>query len=673
MPITDKSTHENFIRGADTFWHKAAMLNKNILRVVFAFLFVWAAISLILFVATTDKNIREAAIANRKAVVADLFFLKNMDIGIELGTKDGGTIQKDVPARQLKEMTAPLYNEAKGKLFGDAFLAFFAAGFIVFSLVSYQVRRGGKLADDEFLRGAKIVSEETLAGMVKKPSSFKIGKVPIPQDKLLRNILMTGAMGTGKSQALLYLLDEARKQGIKCVVYDKTGEFTEQYFRDGQDVLLNPFDTRCAQWSLFEDIKQDFDYSTLSAFFVPENKNSSDPVWDNAARILLEDVFRIVHSFPHAARNMTTVQKIILRTPLDELAQLLRDHGAAASGTINEKNEHGSESVRLSLAASPAIKYFNYLPTPQQGASFSIREWINKSDDRWLFLTSRADMHEVIKPFTSLWVELALMSVMMRRPDHDKLRAMFFLDELASLSKMRGLEIAVTEARKYGICSVVGLQNMSQIDHLYGNDMAKVLAGNFQTKLILRVEDESTAKRYADQLGKEEVLETGEGNSFGAEASRDGVNISSKRTERHIVMPAEIGILPDLVGFLKLPGDFPIGKVKIQFKSRPMIAPDFIPRSGFEIVQVPQPPAPAPALDANEKTDLSDETATPIAMPIKKRNRAAARIEKAGFEVDEIPREDLADIIIEEEIVAGGGGGQSEEGQNSQGTNAVEL
>lgn len=616
MPITDKSLHENFIRGADTFWHRANLFTKNSVRILVVFLLAWLLLSLLVFLFKSEAIEREAAWANRKAALANFFFLKNHKFSITYES-NGEEVQRDVPAQQLVKLTAARYQSASAKLWDSAALAFLLAVGAAVAVVLHQIRRGDELADDEFLRGAKIVQEHELAAMVEKPSTFKIGKVPIPQDKLLRNIMMTGAMGTGKSQALLYLLDEARRLGIKCVIYDKTGEFTEQFFRDGKDILLNPFDVRCAPWSIFKDIQQDFDYSMLSSFFVPENKNSADPVWDNAARILLEDVFRIVHSFPTNQQTAAMVQGIILRTPLDELAELLRIHGAASAGTINEKNERGSESVRLTLSASPSIRYFNYLPVPVPGNEFSIREWIRRQDDSWLFLSSRVDMHEVIKPFTSLWVELALLSIMTLRPDHSKVRAMFFLDELASLSKMKGLEIAATEARKFGISTFVGLQNLAQIDHIYGNDMAKVLAGNFQTKFILRVEDESTAKRYADQLGKEEILESTEGNSFGAEADRDGVNLGNRCTERHIVMPTEIMRLPDLVGYLKLPGDFPIAQVRIEPKGRPTIAQDFIPRGGLEVGQMaaavlptatasPSVPAPAPVPEPDPEDDDED-------------------------------------------------------------------
>lgn len=590
MAITDKSTRENFIRGADTFWHRVTMFSKNAVRAGLVFLILWMAAAAGLFYINTTPLQREAAAKNRLAAIADFFFLGNQDIPLRLPAA-GGETETSLPAHAMKRVTAKLWAEARAEAAAGLFLGFWIAGGAVFFLVGYQVRRGRRLADDEFLRGAARVEPKKLAGLVKDPGPFEIGGVPIPARLVTRNVLFTGAMGTGKSQALLHLMDTARRLGLKCVIYDKTGEFAEQFFRAGLDVILNPLDARCAPWSVFADIESDFDFSALSAFFVPENKRSADPVWDNAARILLEDVFRIVQAGPGGQQTMRHVQDIVTRTTLAELAGMLRAAGSVSAGTINEKNERASESIRLTLSASPSIKFFHYLPEPPAGQqAFSIRRWVQEPGDGWLFLTSRADVHEAVKPFVSLWTELALMAAMTLRPSLD-LRLMFFLDELASLQRMRGLEVGLTEARKFGVASVLGLQNLAQLDHVYGQDMAKVLGGNCQTKLILRVEDEATAKRYADLLGKEEVHEVAEANSFGSEANRDGVNLSNRRVERHIVMASEIQTLPDLAGFIKLPGNFPVARVAIKPKSRPTIAPDFIPRDGLELVA----PQPAPA------------------------------------------------------------------------------
>lgn len=587
MSVSNKSTQSNFIRGSDTFFHRAQMLMTNVLRNILLFAVFFICVWWGLFCTFSTEKDRDILIQNRQAVIVEVIGLADyFPLSLDIKTAAGKIQREEFAAADVVAATNEYYRRAVSpQVVKTMGIAFAVTAVLLFFLVSYQFRRGQKLAQDEYLRGAVLVDAQTLKQMVKDPSEFLIGEVPLEADKIKRNILMTGAMGTGKSQAILQLMDTARAQGKKCIIYDKTGEFAEYFYREGKDFILNPLDARCAPWTAFNDLRKDFDFSTLSTFFVPENKKSADPVWDNAARILLEDVFRIVFSMPEHRQNMQAVQDIIVRTSLGKLAKLLVNHGATSAATINEKNDRGSESIRLTLAASPAIKYFSYLPLPVPGETrFSIRDWAQTDGDSWLFLTSRADQHEALKPFVSLWVELSIMAVMTLRPTSD-LRFLLFLDELASLARMRGLEIALTEARKYGVATVIGLQSLSQLDAVYGPDWSKVLAGNCQNKLILRVEDESTTKRYADLLGKEEIQEVREGVSFGVETERDGTNLSSQRGEKYIVMPAEIGRLPDLAGYLKLAGEYPVARVDVPYKQRSKIAGDFVERDGLDVVR----------------------------------------------------------------------------------------
>jgi type IV conjugative transfer system coupling protein TraD len=591
MAIINKDTRQSFIRGSDIAWHRLQLFLKNSWRLLLVSFAIAGIVFFLLTHLLATAEEREFAFDNRVSGLAQTLLLSSLKMNVSFFNKDTGREESaKLSVKKVKEVTQVAWDRVSRRIHFAMTVALLTGGFCGWTMFGYQVRRGKKYAEDEFLRGARFVPADELKQMLvdrNEVGDFEIGGIPIPQTKLARNILATGAMGTGKTQALLPLMFTARKLGKKAVVYDKTGVFTEHLYRPGIDVLLNPLDGRCSAWTVFNDLRKDFDFSQLASYFVAENKNSSDPVWDNAARILLEDAFRIVYGVPESERNMTKVADLIMKTPLPDLADLLRDHGCTSAGIINKDNQRGSESVRLTLSASPALRYFKYLPIPSaQNPVFSIRDWAEKDDDSWLFITSRSDQHEAIKPFVAVWIETALMSFMQQRPANgkgDNIRAMFFLDELASLQKMKALEIALTEARQFGIVSILGLQNLAQMDHVYGPDMTKVLVGNCQTKLILRVEDAETSRRYSQLLGEKDVEEKSEGNSFGEDPTRDGVNINSHRTERAIVMGSEITTLPDLVGFLKLPGDYPVAKINIEYTPREKVQPAYIPRDGLEI------------------------------------------------------------------------------------------
>src|SRR3546814_5752797 len=66
---------------------------------------------------------------------------------------------------------------------------------------------------------------------------------------------MIGTTGSGKTTALRQLLDGIEARGDASLVYDTSGEFIANYYRPERgDVILNPFDDRCAFWTPFAEI-----------------------------------------------------------------------------------------------------------------------------------------------------------------------------------------------------------------------------------------------------------------------------------------------------------------------------------------------------------------------------------------------------------------------------------
>ncbi|MGM7375642.1 type IV secretion system DNA-binding domain-containing protein, partial [Acinetobacter baumannii] len=77
-------------------------------------------------------------------------------------------------------------------------------------------------------------------------------------------------------------------------------------------------------------------------------------------------------------------------------------------------------------------------------------------------------------------------------------------------------------------------------------------------KVFYRVNENETAKRMSEILGQMEVAEKNMSRSMGVNDSRDGDSFITQRRERFIVLPSEIMKLPDLTGYLRVPGDYPV-------------------------------------------------------------------------------------------------------------------
>jgi len=582
----NKSPLATFIAGGDLIAHRIAMSLGGVARMMIAVSVIFS----LFFIPVVFFLLNEAQLEMIWATLASGFMTMltfgSDTLTIELNDKTFTLAARDFWAHVVGAWSgaegpiAQKLSEAWTKVFwiwaaiSIATAPLYWLGTKAYMLVGFVQKT------DEVVRGQKILEADQLSKLIeeeKEPSPIKIGDVPIPYNVLARNFAAIGSMGTGKSQAIAPMIEQARDWGKKMVIYDKTGEFTQKFYRPGKDILLNPVDRRCAKWTIFNDVKQKTDPAMVSKFFVPENKKSSDPFWDNAARMLLEDLIVIAQ---REKLPMGWVHEKLTRSTLEDLQEMLRENGSTSTGTINPENEKAAESIRMTLTGSPAIRFFPFFDTD---GDFSVREFVaDESDDGCIFITSSSTNHELIKPFASAWIALALAEVMRMKPTTN-IRIMFFLDELYSLSKIPSMDMALTEARKFGISTLVGFQNLAQLDELYGKELAQVFIANLQNKFILRTEESVSAKRLSETLGSEDVGESSESQSFGAEANRDGVNVSAQRKERPLVTGTELMVLPDLTGWLKIAGDYPIAKVSIPYVAREDFEEGFVVRDGLDL------------------------------------------------------------------------------------------
>ena len=129
---------------------------------------------------------------------------------------------------------------------------------------------------------------------------------------------------------------------------------------------------------------------------------------------------------------------------------------------------------------------------------------------------------------------------------------------------------------------MLGVQVASALRDLYGRNGAETISGLCGTRVVLAAPDRDTAQWSADSLGRSEVEEVAEGVSYGANTIRDGVSLTPRRELRALALPSEIMRLPNLEGYLKFPGPFPVASIRLKYVSRPKAAERFVARAEDE-------------------------------------------------------------------------------------------
>ncbi|MDE0359551.1 MAG: type IV secretion system DNA-binding domain-containing protein, partial [Rhodospirillaceae bacterium] len=176
------------------------------------------------------------------------------------------------------------------------------------------------------------------------------------------------------------------------------------------------------------------------------------------------------------------------------------------------------------------------------------------------------------------------------------------------------LQPGLAESRQFGGCFVLGVQVASALRDLYGRNGAETISGLCGTRVVFAAPDRDTAQWSADSLGRSEVEEFAEGVSYGADPYRDGVTLTPKREVQALALPSEIMRLPNLNGYLKLPGPYPVARIVLDYVKRPKVAARFVERV----------PAPCVADDEPEGAEDKKQAETDAELHVREENSKPA-------------------------------------------------
>lgn len=401
----------------------------------------------------------------------------------------------------------------------------------------------GLVAEKMGLKGneLKLHANEACDGHVDSDKSiieryFKFAGTFLPPEAENLHIALIASTGAGKSVTLRGLLHEIRKRGDRCVIVDNGYEFHSK-FAAPDDLILNAFDPNSQKWNLCNEVKLDYEWETLTKSVIPEG-SGNDKTWNQMAAGLLANL----------AIQLNGDNQIILDAATKwspaQLEPVLR--GTSSEVLLHEGGERMLTSIRSVFATY--LKAWHYM----QGGDFSLRDYVMGDDPRWLWLPFKESELKISSQLIATWVDIIVSSGLERKEGQSP-KTWIIIDELDTLGELSSLIDATTKLRKRNMPVVVAFQSYSQLEETYGDKRTRTLLSCFSTKLILRTVDGQLAEVMSKDIGEKEVWE------MNSQAQGAGKTKVMKR----LVLPTELQSLPNLQGYLKVPGDYPVVKVTV--------------------------------------------------------------------------------------------------------------
>lgn len=382
----------------------------------------------------------------------------------------------------------------------------------------------------------QIIYGESIANQCPLPSAeakFAIpGTLPsgnpgiwaIDESLLSRHMLMLGAIGTGKSNAMYLLIQKLRSSMTSndvMFIFDTKGDYYNKFYHGGDIVISN--DERATDgiqanyWNLFREITIDSRHlentvEIVKAIFAEKLERSSQPFFPNAAKDLLRAlimyIIRNKQQFPSGGDNAMLLDALqtvesqafvgLLRSFRDTKAMVpyIEDPKSGQTQGVLSELQQGTTDVLIGNFAKKG--------------TLSMRDLVRHKGGKVVFIEYDLSIGSVLGPIYQLLFDLAIKEALSRRTNEGNVY--FIIDEFRLLPKLTHIDDGVNFGRSLGAKFIIGVQNVEQVFHVYGEELARSMLSGFSTTVSFRLNDYKSrefVKNLAGANGRVTSYESG--------------------------------------------------------------------------------------------------------------------------------------------------------------------
>lgn len=433
------------------------------------------------------------------------------------------------------------------------------------------------------IRGPVLVEEKLAVEALKKTfkSEYKFSgngltifpNLILPKQRENQNMLILGAVGSGKTQFLLPLIQQVvESPSKKSIIFDFKGDFTECFLNEKSVKLIAPWDNRGLCWDIQADIKTVEEAQLFAEAFIPEAQGNSDPMWINGSRSILAGCVVVAIKTQPNKWGWQTLADLI-QSDLDTLHKLLQKYYPQAA-SLADKSSKTSTSFIMTMQ-SYCQPIFNFAAfTTESAVRFSVKEWVqnDQSEIRHLIVqysTRYAPLGKASVELTLYFATRYLLSL----PDNPQRELYFFLDECAHLNFKKLPELLST-GRSKGAKVFVGIQDLGLLTTRFSENEVNAMASMVGTLVVFRMASlGGSASKVAEGLGKRLVERRDI--SLNSEESRQA---SWAQVELPVVCESDITGLPQAgkngaTGYLAIAGTDIVARLCWPLTKLPKIAP----------------------------------------------------------------------------------------------------
>nr|WP_242154470.1 type IV secretory system conjugative DNA transfer family protein [Sphingomonas sp. BAUL-RG-20F-R05-02] len=308
------------------------------------------------------------------------------------------------------------------------------------------------------------------------------------------------------------------------------------------------------------------DCMTLADALVHDAHNEqTEAHWNEEAKALIAGLLmHIVASEPAATRTLATLRDHLTLAPAAFTALLDRMQQAGGLIARAANRQLGKSDREAAGVLSSAQRHTHFLDSPR------MTETLRHSDFRFADLKERPVSIFLVLPPDRLdtyarWLRLMIaqaLTELVRAPGRPPWPVLFLLDEFAALGHLEPVERAMGLMAGYGIQLWPIVQDMHQLQALYGKRAGTFLS-NAGVLQVFGVNDQESAQLVSDLLGQETVVF--ETMSRALDGQGSGITFGQQHVGRPLLTPDEVRTLSPDRQLLFLAGQRPVIANKLRY------------------------------------------------------------------------------------------------------------
>ena len=397
-----------------------------------------------------------------------------------------------------------------------------------------------------------LVPSTNLKGVVFGKLSGKYAVMPETTDG---HILVVGGAGSGKTASIAIPTLMSWKErvfaiDIKGELYQKTGK--SRGF--GNIKVFNPTDEGALGYDPFYMLRTSTDVSSearqIAMSICPLPPDTKDPFWIKSAQNLLTGLimyfFDLGYNF---SETMFAIKAEPVRKQIDTIMVDERPNAKKVKAHVSEFS--GMDDKTLSGVFAEVSNHITVFATNDdlqralngKGACITPADLENGKDiyccipehklDEWKDLLGMM-CNQFLKAFE-------------RREEGNKTPILFLIDEFPRLGKIEAISNGLATLRSKKIHIALIVQSKSQLNAIYGKDIAEVIADNCSYKAILKASEPNTQEWCSKLVGTYDKRKVSSNYNADVMGIGNGQGTSTGTEEKRIIKPEEFAYLQDVV------------------------------------------------------------------------------------------------------------------------------